>query len=125
MQIPEHHGPACVGAGRALAGMIGGPAGNVGQDVPAAVIDAKVTRRVRVARRFQVAEQPRGGVTARVPDAADRATDAHDLAGGPPAGKWFFAHQSMLPPAGPCPRFTPAAWREFAGHIKASTVSRS
>ena len=26
---------------------------------------------------------------------------------------------------GPVLRFTPAAWREFAGHIKASTVSRS
>jgi hypothetical protein len=81
VQFPEHRGAARVGAAGALAGVVGGPAGDVGQDVPAAVVDAEVTRRIRVARRFQVAEQPRGGCTARVPGAADRVTDADDWFG--------------------------------------------
>jgi hypothetical protein len=108
VQLPEHHGPARVAAVRALAGMIGGLAGDIGQDVLAAVIDAEVARRIRAARRLQVAEQPRGGRAPRVSRAADRVTDADDLAGVPPAVQWFFAHQPMVPSAGPRSRFNSA-----------------
>ena len=100
VQLAEHHRPASVSAVRPLTGMIGGPAGNVGQNVPAAIIDAQITRRIRVPRRFQEAEQPRRERAARLASAADRVTDPHDLASVTPSRQRFFAHQSKsMPPA--------------------------
>jgi hypothetical protein len=49
VQQPKHRAAAGVRAVRALAGMIDGPADDVTQDVPAAVIDAKAPRRMGVA----------------------------------------------------------------------------
>jgi hypothetical protein len=60
---------------------------NVGQDVPALLIDAEVARRVRVAHRFKVAKHARGEGTALVPLAANCVSGSDDLAGVPAAAK--------------------------------------
>jgi hypothetical protein len=51
---------------------------------------------VRVARRLQVAEQPRREGAARVPGTANRAAGPHDLTGVPPAAQRLLAHQSTV-----------------------------
>jgi hypothetical protein len=49
VQPTEHRTTACVGATRALTGMVGRLARDVAQNVPALAVDAAVTRRVRIA----------------------------------------------------------------------------
>jgi hypothetical protein len=105
VQHAEHRSSSRISAVPPLAGMIRRLARNVGQDVPAVLIDAKVAGRVRVARRFKVTKQARGEGTAPVPRAANCVSGSDDLAGVPAAAQWFFAHQSMVPLRCSLPRF--------------------
>lgn len=54
VQPTKHRAAACVRAVRALAGVVGRPARDVTQDVPAAVIDAKKARRIGITGGFQI-----------------------------------------------------------------------
>jgi hypothetical protein len=81
VQQAEHRAAACICAVRALAGVIGGLAGDVTQDVPAAVIDARVARRIGVTGGFQVCQHPGGEPAASIPGTTDGVTDPDDLPG--------------------------------------------
>jgi hypothetical protein len=81
VQQTDHHAPACVSTCVRLARMIGGPAWDVGQDVPAVVINAQETRHIGVAIGFQVGKNQLSERAAGVPGTSDGVTDPDDFAG--------------------------------------------
>jgi hypothetical protein len=76
--------------------MAGGLAGDVTQDVPAAVIDAKIARRVGITGGFQVCQHPDGEPAASIPGTMDGVTDPDDLPGVVAAAQRLLTHSTMI-----------------------------
>jgi len=96
VQAAQYRAAACVRAVRALAGVIGRPAGDVTQDVPAAVIDAKKARRIGVTGGFQIRQDPGGEPAASIPGATDGITDPDDFQGVAAAAQRLLNHPTMV-----------------------------
>jgi hypothetical protein len=96
VQQAEHRAAACICTVRALAGVIGGLAGDVTQDVPAAVIEAQVARRIGVTSGFQVYQHPGGEPAASIPGTMDGVTDPGDLPGVVAAAQRLLSHSTMI-----------------------------
>ena len=101
MQQAEHCAAACICAVRALAGVIGGLAGDVTQDVPAAVIDAQVARRIWITGGFQVCQHLGGEPAASIPGTMDGGTDPTTSRAllPPPSGSSVTHHDQPDTPA--------------------------
>jgi len=76
--------------------VIGGLAGDVTQDVPAAVIDAKIARRVGITGGFQVCQHPGGEPAASIAGTMDGVTDPDDLPGVVAAAQRLLSHSTMI-----------------------------
>jgi hypothetical protein len=78
--------------------MIGGLAGDVTQDVPAAVIDAQVARRIWITGGFQVRQHLGGELAASIPGTMDGVTDPDDLPGVVATAQRLLSHSTMISP---------------------------
>ena len=96
MQQAEHRAAARICAVRTLAGVIGGLAGDVTQDVPAAVIDAQVARRIWITGGFQVCQHPGGEPAASIPGTMDGVADPDDFPGVVAAAQRLLSHSTMI-----------------------------
>jgi hypothetical protein len=84
--------------------VIGRPARNVTQDVPAAVIDAKKARHIGVTGGFQVCQHPGGEAAASIPGAPDGITGPDDFPGIVAAAQRLLSHSTMIAQAPEAPK---------------------
>jgi len=71
---------------------------DVTQDVPAAVIDTQVARRIWVTGGFQVCQHLGGEPAASIPGTMDGVTDPDDLPGVVAAAQRLLSHSTMISP---------------------------
>jgi hypothetical protein len=95
VQTSQHLAPGRVRAGCTPAGMVGGPAGNEGEHVPAVIIDAQEARRMFIANGFQIGQHPDGEACA-VTCSTDRLTDPDHLTSDMPTRQRNLGHDKTV-----------------------------